>query len=149
MSTKPSVRKPTILVVDDSPEMLRYLRFLLELESYNVQTASNGVEALRQIHDGAEPDVILLDVEMPHLDGIRTLKCLQSLRPGQKIIMCSGVCDPKVATQAKALGAEVYLSKPVQHLYLTAALERCLDAPPGTKMLAKPVILPFRPAPVQ
>ena len=148
MSLNKPIRKPTVLLVDDSPEMLRYFRFLLELESSNVQTASNGVEALQQINDGANPDIILLDLEMPHLDGMRTLKCLQSLRPGQKIIMCSGTSDPRVAKQAKVLGAQAYLSKPVHHLYLTAALERCLEPLDQDKVLPKPVIVPLRSSPV-
>ena len=149
MSAKKTTRKPTILVVDDSPEMLRYFRFLLELESYHVETANNGMEALQQLNDGANPDVILLDLEMPYLDGMRTLQCLQSIRPGQKIIMCSGVSDPRVAKQAKALGADAYLSKPVQHLYLTAALERCLEPRTHNKVLPKPTVIPFRSTPVQ
>lgn len=130
MLSKNVKHKGTILVVDDSPEMLRYFKFLLELESYEVETAANGLEALQRLNDGSTPDVILLDLEMPSLDGLRTLRCLQSLRPGLKVIMCSGISDPRKVRQAKALGAAAYLTKPVHHLYLTAALERCLEPQP-------------------
>jgi CheY-like chemotaxis protein len=125
-------RTRTILVVDDCPEMLRYLQFLLEMESYRVETAGNGLEALRRLHEGCNPDVVLLDMQMPHLDGFRTLKRILKLRPGLKVIMCSGVSDPQKIQKAAALGAQAYLTKPVQQLYLTAALERCLDAPQPT-----------------
>jgi CheY-like chemotaxis protein len=127
-------RTLTILVVDDSPEMLRYLQFLLELESYRVETAGNGLEALQRLSDGCNPDVVLLDIQMPHLDGFCTLKRLLKVRPDLKVIMCSAVSDPHNIQQATALGAQAYLTKPVRQLYLTAALEGCL----GTKAEEKP-----------
>jgi two-component system response regulator (stage 0 sporulation protein F) len=117
---------PTILVVDDSPAMLKYFRTLLELDSYRVHTASNGLEALRRVREGFVPDLVLLDVQMPHLDGMQTLKYLLKLRPGLKVIMCSAWSSPGKVQQARLLGAQAYLTKPVQHLYLTAALENCL-----------------------
>ena len=117
---------PTILVVDDSPAMLTYFRTLLELDSYRVHTASNGLEALRRVREGFVPDLVLLDVQMPHLDGMQTLKYLLKLRPGLKVIMCSAWSSPGKVQQARLLGAQAYLTKPVQHLYLTAALDNCL-----------------------
>ena len=118
--------KGTVLVVDDSPEMRRYFRFMLELDCYRVETVSNGFEALERLSDGCNPDAVVLDLQMPHLDGLRTLQGLLKVRPGLKVIMCSGVSDPAKAQQATALGAEAYLVKPVQRGYLSAALERCL-----------------------
>ena len=116
-----------ILVVDDSPDMRRYLRVLLELDSYQVETASNGAEALQRLRDGYTPAVVLLDVEMPGMDGLKTLRRLRRLRPDLMVIMCSGVDDPAIARRASLLGAQAYLTKPVKQLYLSAALERCLD----------------------
>jgi CheY-like chemotaxis protein len=118
--------KATILVVDDSPAMLRYLQTLLELESYRVETAHNGSEALRQLRAGCAPAVVLLDLQMPGMDGLKTLRRLLELQPDLKVIMCSGVDDPDKMKQAVLLGAQGYLIKPVQHLYLSAAVERCL-----------------------
>lgn len=116
----------TVLVVDDSPEMQRYLRILLELDSYQVVTASNGYEALQFVRLGFAPAVALVDLEMPGMDGLEILRRLQELRPATKVIMCSGVEDPGKIREAIALGAHAYLQKPVQHLYLSAAVERCL-----------------------
>ncbi|HET7441176.1 MAG TPA: response regulator [Terriglobales bacterium] len=148
MLPKQAKPRATVLVVDDSPEMVRYLQSLLELESYRVETASNGLEALRRLTEGSEPDVVLLDLEMPYLDGLRTLKCLRTLRPKLKVIICSGVADPSKRQQATDLGVEVCLEKPVHHLYLTAALERCLEPQPARFSRAA-TIVPLRPSSLQ
>ena len=123
-----SVNRPkaTILVVDDSPAMQRYLRVLLELDAYQVETASNGSEALQQVREGCSPAVVLLDLQMPGMDGLKTLRRLLKLQPELKVIMCSGVDDPSQMDRAALLGARAYLTKPVRHLYLSAAVERCL-----------------------
>jgi CheY-like chemotaxis protein len=114
-----------ILVVDDSPEIRRYLRALLELDSYRVKTAASGYEALQSVRHAGPPDLVLLDMQMPGMDGMETLRRLQQLRPKPKVIMCSGVDDPHTIHEALSLGANAYLLKPVQHLYLSAAIERC------------------------
>jgi CheY-like chemotaxis protein len=139
--------KATVLVVDDSPEILRYLRVLLELESYRVETANNGREALQRVRDGCVPAIVLLDLQMPGLDGMSTLRQLRKLQPNLKVIMCSGVDDPMQARRAVSLGAEAYLTKPVQQLYLSAALDRCLSGASSGKeadlnaaLLALPVV---------
>jgi CheY-like chemotaxis protein len=119
--------KTTILVVDDSPEMQRYLRALLETDSYRVETASNGYEALHTLSRGCTPQVVLLDLEMPGMDGLETLRRMQDLRPQLRVIMCSGVDDPSKILKALAFGADAFLVKPIQHLYLSAAIERCLN----------------------
>jgi CheY-like chemotaxis protein len=119
-------RQATILVVDDSLEMQRYIRVLLELDSYRVETVSNGQDALQSLRRGCAAQVVLLDVQMPGMDGLETLRRLQEFRPNLKVIMCSGVDDPAKIEEAATLGAQAYLLKPIQHLYLSAAVERCL-----------------------
>jgi len=126
LSDRITNRSSTVLVVDDSPEMRRYLRTLLELESYSVETACDGLDALRRLREGLHPDVIILDVQMPGMDGLKTLRHLRKMRPDCNVIMCSGVTDARTMRRAALLGAEAYLSKPVQRLYLCAAVERCL-----------------------
>ena len=114
------------LVVDDCPHMQRYLRMLLELQACEVEIAGNGEDAIRRVEEGCAPAIVLLDVEMPGIGGLKTLRHLRRLRPDLKVIMCSGVDDPRVIRDATELGAEAYITKPVHHLYLSAALERCL-----------------------
>jgi CheY-like chemotaxis protein len=119
--------KASVLVVDDSPEMQRYLRVLLEADSYQVETASNGQEALQRLGRGCVPQVVLLDLQMPGMDGLETLRRMQEFGPRPKVIICSGVDDPIKILEVAALGAHAFLVKPIQHLYLSAAIERCLN----------------------
>jgi len=125
--------KATVLVVDDSLEIQRYLRVLLELDSYEVETASSGHEALQTLRRGCAPEVVLLDLQMPGMDGLETLRRLREFRSKLKVIMCSGVDDPDKIREAAALGAHAYLLKPIQHLYLSAAIDRCLREGPAKR----------------
>lgn len=132
MPTEPfNQTKTAVLVVDDSPEMQRYLRHLLELDSYEVEIAGSGAEALQRVREGCAPAIVLLDLQMPEMDGLKTLRSLRKLRPALKFIMCSGVDDPGQIRRAALLGVQAYLTKPVQHLYLSAAVRGCLDAQPA------------------
>ena len=73
---------PQILLVDDEPGMLRYIRTLLEVDDYKVETAATGEEALERVQKGLRPDLVLLDLLMPGIDGIQTL---EQLRQGERI----------------------------------------------------------------
>ncbi len=128
-----SAIKATVLVVDDSPEIQRYHRTLLELDSYRVIAVSNGHAALEILRHAEIADVVLLDVQMPGMDGLEVLRRMRTLCPKLKVIMCSGANDPEKVCQALSLGAHAYLAKPVQHLYLSAAVERCLQNVPATR----------------
>lgn len=116
-----------ILVVDDEPSMRRYLQTLLEVDSYHVTTAQNGVEALRQLQNGHKPDLVLLDLLMPELDGLQTLERLRQTHPGIPVVMLSCVTDTRKVAQAIKLGAQDYLTKPFQKAELDAVLTHCLS----------------------
>ena len=66
-----------ILLVDDEPGMLRYIRTLLEVDDHKVETASTGEEALERVQKGLRPDLVLLDLLMPGIDGLQTLEQLR------------------------------------------------------------------------
>jgi len=119
----------SILVVDDEPHMLRYLRTLLEVDSYHVETASSGFEALERVQKDPVPHLVLLDVVMPELDGLQTLERLNQIRPGMRVVMLSCVSDPRTVVQALRLGAQDYLPKPFQKAELDAVLQRHLGFP--------------------
>ncbi|HEY6289992.1 MAG TPA: sigma-54 dependent transcriptional regulator [Terriglobia bacterium] len=116
-----------ILVVDDEPGMLRYLQTLLEADSYRVATAAGGEEALRQVQLEPAPDLVLLDLLMPGLNGLQTLEQLRKLRPGLRVVMLSCVSDTRKVAQAVRLGAQDYLTKPFQKAALDAVLSHCLQ----------------------
>jgi two-component system response regulator AtoC len=117
----------TILVVDDEPSVLRYMRTLLEVEDYNVETAASGREALARIEKEPVPDLVLLDLLMPEMDGLGTLVQLRKIRPGVKVIMLSCVSDPRKVVEAGRHGATDYLTKPFQKSQLDSLLKQYLD----------------------
>ncbi|MGH9469593.1 MAG: sigma-54-dependent transcriptional regulator [Terriglobia bacterium] len=116
----------SILVIDDEPSMLRYLQTLLEVDSYQVTTARSGVEALKQVRAGHAPDLVLLDLLMPELDGLQTLEQLRQINPALRVVMLSCVSDTRKVAQAIKLGAQDYLTKPFQKAELDAVLMHCL-----------------------
>ena len=69
----PDQPKTTILVVDDESRMIRFVKMNLDLEGYITLEANNGIQALEKVRDH-NPDLVLLDVEMPGMDGFETLK---------------------------------------------------------------------------
>src|SRR6202051_3858043 len=123
-----------ILLVDDEPGMLRYIRTLLEVDEHKVQTAGTGEEAVDRVQKGLQPDLVLLDLLMPGIDGLQTLEKLRQLKPGLKVVMLSCVNDTRKVVQAMRLGAVDYLTKPFQKAELDAVIDQCLGqgkTPPG------------------
>src|SRR2546421_891187 len=115
-----------ILLVDDEPGMLRYIRTLLEVDDYKVETASTGEEAVDRVQKGLEPDLVLLDLLMPGIDGLQALEQLRQLQPSVKVVMLSCVNDTRKVVQAMRLGAHDYLTKPFQKAELDAVVDQCL-----------------------
>src|ERR1700723_530798 len=116
-----------ILLVDDEPGMLRYIRTLLEVDEHKVQTASTGEEAVEHVQKGLHPDLVLLDLLMPGIDGLETLEKLRQLKPGLKVVMLSCVNDTRKVVQAMRLGAQDYLTKPFQKAELDRVIDVCLE----------------------
>ena len=115
-----------ILVVDDEPSMRKYLQTTLELDSYEVSTAASGEEALEKVQQKA-PDVVLLDLVLPGWDGLETLRRLRQASPLSKVVMISCVRDTRKVAQAMRLGAQDYLSKPIQKEEMDEVLRFCLQ----------------------
>src|SRR3954468_24331522 len=115
-----------ILLVDDEPGMQRYIKTLLEVDDYKVETATTGEEALERVQKGLQPDLVLLDLLMPGIDGLQTLEQLREMRPGMKVVMLSCVSDTRKVVQAIRLGAHDYLTKPFQKAELDAVIDQCL-----------------------
>jgi two-component system, NtrC family, response regulator AtoC len=124
--SRSTAKTPLILIVDDEPTMLRYLRTLLEVEGYRVETATHGGEAIERLQQAPSPDLLLLDVLMPVLDGLQTLEQVRAMHPGMKVVMLSCVSDTRKVVQAIRLGAQDYLTKPFQKADLDAVIQQCI-----------------------
>ena len=117
----------TILIVDDEPSMLRYTKTLLEVDNYAVETAGSGYEAIKRVQEGLNPNLILLDMAMPSMNGLQTIEECKKIRPEQKIVVLSCVSDTSTVVQAIKLGALDYVTKPFYKSELDAVLKRCLE----------------------
>lgn len=118
---------PNILLVDDEPSVLRYTKTLLEIDNYNVETAASGEEALQRMNRGPAPNLIVLDLVMPGMDGLQTLESCKKMRPDQKVVMISCVNDTNKVVQAMRLGASDYLTKPFLPPQLQGAVRKALN----------------------
>jgi two-component system response regulator AtoC len=114
--------KEKILVVDDEPSIRKYLQTLLEVEGFEVETLSNGPDAIEKISNGSRPDFIILDVLMPEMGGIETLKELLQIDRSLNVIMLSCSNEVGVVVEAIRLGAHDYLTKPFEKSELDAAM---------------------------
>ncbi len=103
----------TILLVDDEPAIRESVRLGLEQSGYRVLSASSGEQALSlYARRTAEIDLVILDVSMPGIGGIRCLQGLLALDPAARVMMASGYLDEELKSRALAIGALDYLRKP-------------------------------------
>lgn len=114
-----------VLIVDDEPGIRDSLRLLLK-GSFDVQTAEDGMDALGAFEE-FKPDLVLLDVLMPKLDGIATLKALQEKNPAIPVVMLTATNTVKTAVDAMKCGARDYLSKPFEIDELTSLIISTLE----------------------
>ena len=117
---------PTILIVDDEPSILQSLSGLLSDEGFEVTTAANGYEALK-IVDTESPDLVLLDIWMPGIDGIETLKEIKKDNPHIQVIIISGHGTIETAVKATKLGAFDLIEKPLSIDKVIVAINNALN----------------------
>jgi two-component system nitrogen regulation response regulator NtrX len=103
---------PTILIVDDEPSIVQSLSGLLTDEGFEVTTAGNGYEALQQI-ESSSPDLVLLDIWMPGIDGLETLQEIKKNHPQTQVIMVTGHGTIETAVKATKFGAFDFIEKPL------------------------------------
>ena len=117
---------PTILIVDDEPSIVQSLSGLLTDEGFEVTTAGNGYEALQQI-EAIVPDLVLLDIWMPGIDGLETLKEIKKSNPSIHVIMITGHGTIETAVQATKLGAFDFIEKPLNIEKVIVAINNALN----------------------
>jgi two-component system, NtrC family, nitrogen regulation response regulator NtrX len=103
---------PSILIVDDEPSIVQSLKGLLVDEGFDVMTAPNGYEALKII-ETESPDLVLLDIWMPGIDGLETLKEIKANNPFIQVIIITGHGNVETAVKATKLGAFDLIEKPL------------------------------------
>lgn len=99
-----------VLVVDDESRMIRFIRMNLELEGYQVIEASNGIEALEQVRQHV-PDLVVMDVMMPEMDGFETLRLLREIST-VPVVLLTVKSDEEDRIHGLELGADDYITKP-------------------------------------
>ena len=107
----------TILVVDDEIYTVRLLKQYLSSKGYHVHTAADGREAIEKVEE-IKPHVVLLDIIMPGMGGLDALKEIKKLAPKTVVIMVTAVIDEELAKRALALGADDYITKPINLEYV-------------------------------
>ncbi len=121
--------KKIILAVDDEPNILMSIEFILDMEGYEVHTARDGDDAL----DAAErvrPDLILLDINMPRKDGYEVCRILRKREhmAGTKVIMLTAKGQALEKKKGLEVGADEYVTKPFSADELLSAIRTCLDS---------------------
>ncbi|HQR16514.1 MAG TPA: sigma-54 dependent transcriptional regulator, partial [Nitrospira sp.] len=116
----------SILIVDDEVSILNSLSSILEDEGYDVSVAKSGMEALRHCTINP-PELMMLDIWMPEMDGLETLKRLRELVPNTQVMMMSGHGSIETAVKAIKLGAYDYIEKPLSLENVTLRVKHALD----------------------
>lgn len=129
---------PLILVVDDEPRIIRFVRINLEMEDFRVIEAHNGLEALDQVREKM-PDLVLLDVMMPEMDGFETLRMIRETS-NVPIIMLTVRDSEDDKVRGLDLGADDYVTKPFSPRELVSRVRAVLRrfeslTPPDTSVL--------------
>ncbi len=105
---------PRVLIVDDTAFMRKLLRNILFSGGFDiVGEAENGKQAV-EMYKQLKPDLVMLDIVMPEMNGIEALKAIKQMDPNAKIIMCTAVGQEKIVKAAIKLGAKGYIVKPFQ-----------------------------------
>jgi DNA-binding NtrC family response regulator len=112
-----------VLLVDDEVEFVLALAERLQLRNYYVNTANNALEALGIIYKDP-PDVIVLDLKIPGMDGLETLKTIKKIDPAIEVIMLTGHGDVRSVEEGMKSGAFEYIMKPIDIGELTSKIDK-------------------------
>ena len=116
----------TILIIDDEESILKILSGVLSDEGYDVVTASSGQAGLNMLHE-AQPALTLLDIAMPEMDGVETLRRIRDIRPEMPVIMISGHGTIETAVKTTKLGAYDFIEKPLSLERVSLAVKHGLE----------------------
>ena len=126
------MKRPYVAVVDDDSAFANYLKTFLSLRGYDTRAYSRGDEMLAAIKQSDPPDIVLLDVMMPGMNGLETLRALKAAKPDLQVIMLSGREQASTIVEAVRLGAADYVVKPddpegLGEIALDAAIKSAIE----------------------
>jgi len=124
---EPRCLEETILLIDDDPEMLWVFSKILKAEGYTVITADGGKKALTEIEE-ERPDLVILDMVMPEIDGIQTLKKAKKIDKNLLVIILTAYGSIESAVKAMKLGAYDYLTRPIDNERIKIVVKNALKA---------------------
>jgi Response regulator containing CheY-like receiver, AAA-type ATPase, and DNA-binding domains len=131
-----AAKRPLVLVIDDQPGIRRLLMEVLQEEGYEVLEAANGYDGLQKARD-SHPALILMDMKMPGMDGIETLRELRRLGIGDKVIMMTAYGELDLVNEAKEIGAAGYITKPFDIVALCDMIgENIAGNPPADRLVS-------------
>ena len=117
MAEKKEPQQKKIVVIDDEPEVCDLLKDFLELNGYQASVANRAADGLKII-EKESPDLVLLDIVMPQIDGLECLARIKKIKPDVIVVIISGLQDEKIAKEAIRRGAYDYIAKPFDFTYL-------------------------------
>lgn len=127
--TKPP--SPLVVIADDDPSIRLILHHILEKEGYRVLDASNGLEAIK-LNQQHSPDLVILDAVMPEQDGFTTCKILKTKQPSLPVVMITALDDDPSVERAFLVGADDYITKPINWSVLKHRMAQTLLNPKDT-----------------
>jgi DNA-binding response OmpR family regulator len=119
-----------VLVVDDEPRIVDFVSRALSAEGFQVDDAQDGMRALELAKTGSY-ELVVLDLLLPHLDGVSVLEDLMESRPDQRVLVLSALSDVETKVRCLEVGASDYLSKPFSLAELIARVRARLRQPAG------------------
>ena len=120
------MKKGNILICDDERGVRESLKVLLEKE-YDLSFASDGAEAIQHVQKN-NPDVAILDIKMPNVNGLVALRKIKELKPNVRVVIITGYESTDVAAEAINAGADDYLNKPFDGERIKAQIKTLLES---------------------
>jgi two-component system chemotaxis response regulator CheY len=116
-----------ILIVDDAAFMRMMIKNIVTKNGFEVVgEAENGAQAVKMYED-TKPDLVTMDITMPEMDGIESVKAIKKIDPGARIIMCSAMGQQSMVMEAIQAGAMDFIVKPFKQDRILQAIERVMN----------------------
>ncbi len=114
-----------LVIVDDEPGIVEEVKTFFEEEGHRVYTADSGEDGIRLVGE-VKPDLLLLDVKLPDISGLKVLEAIKKISPKSKTIVITGYVDQNLIDEAEKLGRDSFLQKPFNFEVLKEEVDRLL-----------------------